>query len=104
MPAPDRRRAGRVGLTQTVGARVGMSLLRHIQACNTYRPERFLPLFLGDERLGLVRRDNAEVLRRFPRVIETGADSLRILPHKDGAAITAALDEVVEVLVAEGRI
>jgi hypothetical protein len=78
-----------------------MSLLRHIRACNTYRPERFLPLFLGEERVGLVRRDNAEVLRRFPRVIEVGDDALRILPHKDGAAITAALDEVVEVLVAE---
>ncbi|HKF74214.1 MAG TPA: DUF4743 domain-containing protein [Stellaceae bacterium] len=81
-----------------------MSLLRHIRACNTYRPERFLPLFLGEDRVGLVRRDNAEVLRRFPRVIEVTSDSLRILPRKDGAAITAALDEVVEVLVAEGLI
>jgi 8-oxo-dGTP pyrophosphatase MutT (NUDIX family) len=81
-----------------------MSLLRHIQACNSYRPERFLPLFLGDERVGLVRRDNAEVLRRFPRAIEVGSDSLRIVPRKDGAAITAALDEVVEVLVADGLI
>jgi len=81
-----------------------MSLLRHIRACNTYRPERFLPLFLGEERVGFVRRDNADVLRRFPRVIEVAAESLRILPCGDGAAITAALDEVVEVLVAEGLI
>jgi uncharacterized protein DUF4743 len=81
-----------------------MSLLRHIRACNSYRPDRYLPLFLGEDRVGLVRRDNAEVLRRFPRVIEVETDSLRILPHKDGAAITAALDEVVEVLVAEGLI
>ena len=81
-----------------------MSLLRHIHACNTYRPERFLPLFLGEERVGLVRCDNAEVLRRFPRVIEVAGDALRILPRGDGAAITAALDEVVEVLVAEGLV
>ena len=81
-----------------------MSLLRHIQACNTYRPERFLPLFLGEERVGLVRRDNAEVLRRFPRVLDVTSESVQILPRKDGAAITAALDEVVEVLVAEGLI
>ncbi len=81
-----------------------MSLLRHIRACNTYRPDRFLPLFLGEEQVGLVRRNNAEVLRRFPRVIEVGHDALHILPHKDGAAITAALDEVVEVLVGEGLI
>jgi len=81
-----------------------MSLLRHIRACNTYRPDRFLPLFLGNERVGFVRHDNAEVLRRFPRVIEVGSESLRILPRGDGAAITAALDEVVEVLVAEGLV
>lgn len=81
-----------------------MSLLRHILACNTYRPERFLPLFFGEERVGFVRRDNAEVLRRFPRVIEAGSDSLRILARGDGAAVTAALDEVVEALIAEGLI
>jgi 8-oxo-dGTP pyrophosphatase MutT (NUDIX family) len=81
-----------------------MSLLRHIRACNTYRPERFLPLFFGVERVGFVRRDNAEILRRFPRTIEVNSDSLRILPRGDGAAVTAALDEVVEALVAEGLI
>ena len=81
-----------------------MSLLRHIHACNTYRPDRFLPLYLGGERVGLVRRDNAEVLRRFPRVIEVSPESLRILPRGDGAEITAALDEVVESLVAEGLV
>lgn len=81
-----------------------MSLLRHVQACNTYRPERFLPLFLGAEQVGLVRRDNAEVLRRFPRVLEVASDSVQILPRKDRAAITAALDEVVEALVAEGLV
>jgi len=81
-----------------------MSLLRHIHACNTYRPDRFLPLFLGEERVGFVRRDNAEVLRRFPRTIESSADSLRIIPRSDGAAITAALDEIVEVLVADGLV
>ena len=81
-----------------------MSLLRHIHACNTYRPERFLPLFVGGERVGLVRHDNAEILRRFPRVIESASDGLRILPRDDRAGVTAALDEVVEVLVAEGRI
>jgi len=81
-----------------------MSLLRHIRACNTYRPDRFLPLFLGEERVGFVRRDNAEVLRRFPRTIEAAAGSLRIIPRGDGAAITTALDEIVEVLVAEGLV
>jgi Domain of unknown function (DUF4743) len=81
-----------------------MSLLRHISACNTYRPERFLPLFLGAERVGWVRRDNAEVLRRFPRVIEVTPESLRILTSGDSPPITAALDEVVEALVAEGLV
>src|SRR5579883_605600 len=95
MPAPDRGCAGRAGLAQADRSLVvRMSLLRHIEACNSYRPERFLPLFLGGERVGFVRRDNAEVLRRFPHVFEVGPESLRILPRENGAAITAALDEV----------
>lgn len=76
-----------------------MSLLRHIHACNTYRPERFLPLFHGADRIGLVRRDNAETLKRFPRVFEVGPDALRLVAAGEAAALSAQLDEVVEQLV-----
>jgi len=81
-----------------------MTLLRHIRACNTYRPERFLPLILDGERVGHLRRDNAEVLRRFPRVFEIGADAAELRVKGDSAARTAALDAVVEALVAEGLV
>ena len=32
-----------------------MSLLRHIQRCNEYRPERFLPLLHRDTRIEIGR-------------------------------------------------
>ena len=36
------------------------SLTDHIRRCNTYRPAEFVPLLLGEERIGRVRRrDNA---------------------------------------------
>jgi len=81
-----------------------MSLLRHIRACNTYRPERFVPLLFGVTQVGLVRRDNSEILKRFPRAVEVGTDSVRVLPQGDAAAITSALDEVVEALVRDGLV
>ena len=81
-----------------------MKLLRHIRACNTYRPERFLPLLLDGERVGYLRRDNAEILRRFPEVFEFGADAARIRVEGDAAERTAALDAVVEALVGEGLV
>ena len=81
-----------------------MNLLRHIRACNSYRPERFLPLLLDDERVGHLRRDNAEILRRFPAVFEIGADAAVLRVKGDAAARTAALDAVVEALVAEGLV
>src|SRR5689334_16555765 len=79
-----------------------MSLLRHIQRCNEYRPERFLPLRHGTARIGLVRRDNAEVLRRFPKVFAVGSDAVRLVASGDFAALSAVIDGVVEQLVADG--
>jgi hypothetical protein len=37
-----------------------MSLIRHVRRCNEWRPERFVPLWRGEARVGLIRRDNAE--------------------------------------------
>lgn len=81
-----------------------MKLLRHIRACNTYRAERFLPLLLDGERVGYLRRDNAEILRRFPEVFEFGAEAARICVAGGAAERTAALDAVVEALVGEGLV
>src|SRR5579862_960103 len=81
-----------------------MSLLRHLRACNTYRPERFVPLLMGETRVGLVRRDNAGVLKRFPMVLNVDAETVHIVAPGDAAAVSAALDEVVEELVGEGLV
>ena len=81
-----------------------MSLLRHVRRCNDYRPERFLPLFLGGARIGLVRRDHAEALRRFPQVFAVADDAVRLMKIGDFAALSAAVDRVVEQLVADGLV
>ncbi|HTS92346.1 MAG TPA: DUF4743 domain-containing protein [Stellaceae bacterium] len=81
-----------------------MTLFRHIHACNSYRPERFLPLLLEGERVGYLRRDNAEVLRSFPDVFAIGADAAELRIAGDAASRTAALDQVVEALVAKGLV
>ena len=79
-----------------------MSLLRHIIRCNEYRPERFLPLLRADTRIGLVRRDNAEALRRFPEVFAVTGDAVRLVARGDFAALSETIDRVVEHLVADG--
>jgi 8-oxo-dGTP pyrophosphatase MutT (NUDIX family) len=81
-----------------------MSLLRHIRRCNDYRPERFLPLLYGETRIGLVRRDNAEALRRFPQVFAVVGDAVRLVAVGDFAMLSAAIDRVVEQLVADGLV
>ena len=44
-----------------------MSFCDHIRSCNNYDPARAVPLTAGNARVGLLRRDNAEALRRFCR-------------------------------------
>ncbi len=81
-----------------------MSLLRHIRRCNEYRPERFLPLLHGAARIGLVRRDHADALRRFPQVFAVSDDAVRLIAVGDFAMLSAAIDRVVEQLVADGLV
>jgi 8-oxo-dGTP pyrophosphatase MutT (NUDIX family) len=81
-----------------------MSLLRHIRRCNDYRPERFLPLLCGEARIGLVRRDHADALRRFPQVFAFIDDTVRLVAVGDFAMLSAAIDRVVEQLVADGLV
>ncbi|HVA14838.1 MAG TPA: DUF4743 domain-containing protein [Stellaceae bacterium] len=81
-----------------------MSLLRHIQLCNRYRSDRFVPFLHGDERLGLIRKDNAAALRRFPAQFAVGDDSVRLLAQGDFDALSAIVDDVTEKLVAEGLV
>ena len=81
-----------------------MSLLRHIRACNAWRPERFIPLWRDEARVGLIRRDNAEALHRFTDVFSVEPDGVWLIAPGDFDAVSAAVDVVVERLVAEGRV
>jgi hypothetical protein len=81
-----------------------MSLHHHIAACNNYDPARVVPLFAGGDRVGLLRRDNAAALRRFPDVFAVADDRVSLLARGDVAAVSRAVDAVVDALVVEKRI
>jgi 8-oxo-dGTP pyrophosphatase MutT (NUDIX family) len=81
-----------------------MSFCDHIRRCNNYDPNRALPLFAGPDRIGLVRRDNAEALHRFPEVFAVAADRVALAAGGDVAAISRAVDGVVDALVGEKHI
>jgi 8-oxo-dGTP pyrophosphatase MutT (NUDIX family) len=81
-----------------------MSFRDHIVSCNNYDPARVVPLFAGEDRVGLLRRDNAAALRRFSDVFAVADDRVSLLARGDVTAVSGAVDAVVDVLVAEKRI
>jgi hypothetical protein len=81
-----------------------MSFSDHIRSCNNYDPARVVPLTAGNERVGLLRRDNAEALRRFPDVFAAGENGVELVARGDVAAVSRAIDAVIDALVSEGRV
>jgi hypothetical protein len=81
-----------------------MSFRDHIRSCNNYDPARVVPLLAGDDRIGLLRRDNAELLRRFPHAFAVENDKVKLVAGGDAAAVSQIIDAVVDVLVAENRV
>jgi Domain of unknown function (DUF4743)/NUDIX domain len=81
-----------------------MSFRDHIRSCNNYDPARVVPLTAGDARVGLLRRDNAEALRRFPEVFAARDNAVELVAAGDVTAVSGAIDAVVDVLVGEGRV
>ena len=81
-----------------------MSFVDHIRRCNNFAAARVVPLFAGVDRIGLVRRDNAETLRRFPGVFRVADDRIDLVAEGDAAAVSQAVDDVVDALVAEKQI
>jgi hypothetical protein len=81
-----------------------MSFRDHIRACNNYDAARVVPLIAGNDRIGLLRRDNAEALRRFPGVFAVESDKVRLLSNGDVGTISRTVDAVVDALVAESRV
>jgi 8-oxo-dGTP pyrophosphatase MutT (NUDIX family) len=81
-----------------------MSFRDHIRSCNTYDPARTVPLFAGSDRIGLLRRDNAEMLRRFPEIFAVEDDKARFLVRGDVEKVSRVVESVVDALVAENRV
>jgi hypothetical protein len=80
-----------------------MSYLRHLEACNRFDPERFLPLLLAGRRVGFIRRDNAPLLQAFPQTFRVGPGGVALADGIDGPeAVTAALGEATDGLIRAG--
>jgi Domain of unknown function (DUF4743) len=81
-----------------------MSFSDHIRSCNNYDPARAVPLTAGGKRVGLLRRDNAEALLRFPDVFGVAEHKVELVARGDVGAVSRAVDAVVDALVDEGRV
>jgi len=81
-----------------------MSLLRHIRQCNEHDPARFVPFRHGGERLGLIRKANAEALRRFPTAYEVSDSGVTLVVDSSFDDLSALVEETTEYLVADGLI
>ena len=81
-----------------------MSFADHIRACNNYDPASAIPLLAHGKRIGWLRRDNAEALIRFPRVFTVERERALLVVEGDADRVSAAVDEVVEALLAENQL
>ena len=81
-----------------------MSFCDHIRTCNNYDSSRVVPLTAGNARIGLLRRDNAEALRRFPDVFTVTERRVELVARGDITAVSRAVDAVVDALVAERHV
>jgi 8-oxo-dGTP pyrophosphatase MutT (NUDIX family) len=82
-----------------------MTYLRHVEACNHFDPDRYLPLLIETRRVGFIRRAAASALGAFPPVFEIGGDAVRFVPALDTAARrTEALAEIAPDLARAGAI
>src|SRR6059058_353091 len=81
-----------------------MSFADHIRACNNFDRARVVPLIAGGRRIGWLRRDNAVALARFDTVFAVEPERVALVASGDIDRVSAAVDEVVEALVAERNI
>jgi hypothetical protein len=81
-----------------------MSFGDHIRACNNFDPARVVPLLAGNERVGLLRRDNAEALRQFADVFAVEEHAVGLVGRYDVDTLSRIIDRVVDALVVERRV
>ncbi|GAB3626577.1 NUDIX hydrolase [Pandoraea terrae] len=76
-----------------------------IAAARHFEYSAHVPLVIGAQRFGWIRRRDVEHLRRWPDVFEISSLAVRIHPRHDSCeARTAALEPVIAALHAEGVI
>ncbi len=81
------------------------SFRRHIAICNNAEIGRYLPLVVGHERLGWVRRDRLDRLREFSEAFEVFGHGIRMTGALfDVDDRTAAIADVADSLAASGDI
>jgi 8-oxo-dGTP pyrophosphatase MutT (NUDIX family) len=81
-----------------------MAFADRIRHCNSFAPERAIPLWAGAHRVGWLRRSNAEVLGRHGGVFRVGKNRARLVAEGDTDTVSRAVDTVVDALVAERRV
>ena len=74
-----------------------MSYLRHIEFCNRWNPEHYIPFVVGDTGYGWVRPAFAEELRHFPAVFVV--DDHQLMLHPDLQSFEARNEAVAKVLI-----
>lgn len=76
-----------------------------IAAARRFDYTAHMPLVIGSQRYGWIRRRDVDALRRWPDVFEINSLAVRIHPRHDTCeARTAALAPVIEALAADGLI
>jgi 8-oxo-dGTP pyrophosphatase MutT (NUDIX family) len=81
-----------------------VAFVDRIRHCNSFDRSRVIPLWAGAHRIGWLRHDCAEVLRRHTGTFAVADHEARLLAEGDTEAVSGAVDGVVDALVAERRV
>ena len=80
-----------------------MSYLDRIEECNTFDPSRYVPFWVGADRVGRVSKELAERLEAFADVFDVAPDRVVLRPHlRSFDRRTSAMEGVLGTLAAEG--
>ncbi len=80
-----------------------MSYLDRIEECNTFDPSRYVPFWVGADRVGRVSKELAERLEAFADVFDVAPDRVALRPHlRSFDRRTSAMEGVLGTLAAEG--
>lgn len=82
-----------------------MSLLERIASCHRHDLRRYRPFLVEGRRVGFMRQDMAEELRRYPSVFRVNAEEVGVAEHLDTFDYrTSAIDSVMREMRQDGKI